>query len=84
MKWPKCLVAGAPGADRGGGQIPETGGAPGAHAGKTPTHETGAGGLRADPGGFRLALMAGLRRRCLKNVSAAELLCCQHVLIWLV
>ena len=46
----ECLVLGAPGADQGDGQIPETGDAPEAPAGNEPTRETEADGLEADPG----------------------------------
>lgn len=44
------MVAGEPGADQGDGQAREAGGAPKAHAGNTPTPETEAGDLEADPG----------------------------------
>lgn len=75
VRWAKCLVAGAPGADQGDGQIPETGGAPEALVGNTSTPKTEAGVLEAKPGGLTLVFMADLYSRRMQSVYSCFAAC---------
>lgn len=66
-------VAGEPGADRGADPAQEAGGAPKAHAGDTPTPETGAGDLEADPETERRRMLGGGgQKRLLKATAQPE------------
>lgn len=70
VRWAKCLIAGAAGADQGDGQIPETGGAQEALVGNTCTPKTGAGVLEADLGVLMLVFMASLHSTRVQSVCS--------------
>lgn len=74
VKWSEFLVAGEPGADQGDDRSPETRGAPKALAGDTPTPETKARDLQADPGGSAAQrLHANYAVRCYRAGLSSEM-----------